>query len=78
MMVEGNNLFTADSLNLIQYCINNLSARDDVGAPYSVMDFVTLEGVGRRVGIVPMSSNSDGHWTEEEAEEFKRQCFSSL
>ena len=72
VMVEGNNLFTADSLNLIQYCINNLSARDDVGAPYSVMDFVTLEGVGRRVGIVPMSSNSDGHWTEEEAEEFKR------
>ena len=71
VLVEGNDLFTADSLNLIQYCINNLSSRKDVGAPYSVMDFVTLEGVGKRVGVVPMSSNSDGFWTDEEAKEFE-------
>lgn len=72
VMIEGNSLFSTDSLNLIQYCVNNLAARKDVGIPYSVMDFATLEGVGRRVGIVPMSSNDGGEWTEEEASEFER------
>lgn len=67
VLIEGKDLYTADSLNLIQYCINKFISRSDVGSSYSVLDFITLEAKGRRLSFVPMSPNKDSYWTEEEA-----------
>ena len=71
VMVDGSDIYSADSLNLIQYCVNNLAARTDVGAPYSVMDFVTLDANGRRLVITPMTTNDGGVWSAEEAAAFE-------
>lgn len=72
VLIGGPDLYSADTLNLVQTCLNEMAARSDVGSPYSVMDFVTLEGVGRRISIVPMSTNDGGMWTDEEASTFER------
>ncbi len=71
IFIQGNDLYSADSLNLIQYCMNELVARPDVGQPYSVLDFVTLEAAGRRLVVTPMASNDDGVWDEDEAAELE-------
>lgn len=72
VLIEGPDLYSADTLNLIQYCINDFVSRSDVGSGYSVMDFVTLEAVGRRISVTPMTTNDGGMWSEEEAAEFER------
>lgn len=71
VQIGGPELYTADTLNLIQYCINEFVSRPDVGSPYSVMDFVTLDAVGRRLAVKPMSTNESDMWTEEEAAQFR-------
>lgn len=72
VLIEGADLYSAETLNLIQYCINEFVSRSDVGSGYSVMDFVTLEATGRRITVTPMTTNDGGMWSEEEAAAFER------
>ena len=67
VMVESDNLFTAENLNLIDDCLSNLSARRELSVPMSALDFITLEKIGSRLGIVPMSPKTGDSWTDEEA-----------
>lgn len=71
VMVEGDDLFTADNLNLLDMTVEKLTSRSDIGLSSSVYDFVTLEKRGTRLATVPMNPNNDGDgWTDEEAEIF--------
>lgn len=68
VMIEGDDIFTKDNLNLIQMTVERLTSRSDIGLSSSVYDFVTLEKRGTRLATVPMNPNNDGDgWTEEEA-----------
>ena len=72
VMVESDNLYTAENLNLIDECLAKLSARRELSTPSSALDFITLEKVGSRLGIVPIAEKSGDTWTEEEAATLKR------
>ena len=68
IMLEAENLFTADNLNTITMCIDKIAAFPEISEPSSVLDFVTFEKRGTRLATVPMSPNSDlDGWSEEEA-----------
>ena len=67
LYVEGD-IYTAESMNLIQGVISDLEATEEIHAPNSALDFITFEKIGSRLGTVPVSPDSDGAWTEEEAE----------
>ncbi len=60
-------LYEADNLNLLQSVLDSFSAYRDVGEPYSVLDYFTFERSGSRLRVAPISPDSDGAWTEEEA-----------
>ena len=72
VMVESDNLYTAGNLNLIDECLAKLSARRELSTPSSALDFITLEKVGSRLGIVPIADKAGDTWTEDEAETLKR------
>lgn len=68
IMLEAENLYTADNLNQIMMCIDKVAAFPEISEPQSVLDFVTFEKRGTRLATVPISPNMDGDaWTEEEA-----------
>ncbi|MBO5770725.1 MAG: MMPL family transporter, partial [Spirochaetales bacterium] len=71
VMVEADDLYTADNLNLIDMTVEKLTSRSDIGLSSSVYDFITLEKKGSRLATIPMNPNNDGDgWTEEEAKTF--------
>lgn len=71
IMVEGDDLFTADNLNLLDMTVEKLTSRPDIGLSTSVYDFITLEKRGSRLATIPMNPNNDSDgWTEEEARIF--------
>lgn len=68
IMLEAENLFTADNLNVIMSCIDKIAAQPEISEPSSVLDFVTFEKRGTRLATVPMSPNNDNDaWSDEEA-----------
>ena len=67
LLVEGENLFTADMLNLLDAVIWNLENRRELSTSFSALDFVTLDAKGTRLVTVPISPDKDGIWTDEEA-----------
>ena len=72
VMVESDDLYTVDNMNLIDECLGQLSARRELSTPSSALDFITLEKVGSRLGIVPMAQKSGDTWTEVEVASLKR------
>ena len=67
LMIEGEDLYTADILNLIEAVLWNLENRRELSAPMSALDFVTLGSKGTRLVTLPVSPDKDGVWTDEEA-----------
>ncbi len=68
VLIEADNLYQKDLLNALESCIGPLIARKEVGVPFSVFDFVTLEKKGTRILTVPLSTHDYGvaNWTDEE------------
>ncbi len=68
VMVEANDLYTAEKLTLIEKTMAHLSATKELSASSSVLNFVTLEKRGTRLMSVPFAPNQGRSlWTEEEA-----------
>ncbi len=68
VMVEANDLYTAEKLTLIEKTMADLSATKELSASSSVLNFVTLEKRGTRLMSVPFAPNQGRSlWTEEEA-----------
>jgi hydrophobe/amphiphile efflux-3 (HAE3) family protein len=68
VMVESPDLYTAESLSLIEQTMHSLTDTGYVSAPFSVLDFVTMEKRGTRLVSVPFASAKiQQQWSEEEA-----------
>lgn len=65
--VEGEDIYTVEKLNLISSVIKTLEETDEMRESSSALDFITFEKIGSRLGTVPVSPDTDGVWTEEEA-----------
>ena len=72
VLVGSPDLYNEYYLNLIEETFAKISSRRDVGEPYSVMDFFTLDKKGTRISTVPMNPDTDRNWTAEEADELAR------
>nr|WP_321262975.1 efflux RND transporter permease subunit [uncultured Sphaerochaeta sp.] len=66
VLVESENLFEADTLNIISTTMEHLDATEYLGNKFSVLDFVTLEKKGTRLISVPFSSQDE--WDEADAQ----------
>ena len=66
VLVESENLFEADTLNIISTTMEHLDATEYLGNKFSVLDFVTLEKKGTRLMSVPFSSQDE--WDEADAQ----------
>ena len=70
VMVESDNLYTAENLTLINVVMNLLGETEYLSKPYSVLDFVTLEKRGSRLTTVPFSTQTfDQSFTDEQAKQ---------
>ena len=67
ILIKGENIYEPDNLNLIEKCIKELEDTRELSQAYSVLDFITLEKKGSRLATVPMASNREGGWNEENA-----------
>ncbi|NMA22579.1 MAG: RND transporter, partial [Spirochaetales bacterium] len=65
VMVESANLYTPENLTLIEKTMNSLQESGYVSAPFSVLDFITLEKKGTRLVTVPFSASQP--WDDEKA-----------
>ena len=71
LMIGGENIFDPAMLNLMQQKLDEFSSFRDVGEPYSVLDYFTFESSNSRLRVVPISTDNNGVWTEEEAEKLE-------
>lgn len=68
VMVESDNLYTAETLTQIEEVMYQLSSTKELSESSSVLDFVTLEKRGTRLMSIPFSPTQGRlTWTEEEA-----------
>ncbi|HKL59422.1 MAG TPA: efflux RND transporter permease subunit [Sphaerochaeta sp.] len=68
VMVEAENLYTAENLTLIEKTMTELSSTKELSESSSVLTFVTLEKRGTRLMSVPFAPNQGRPlWTDEEA-----------
>ncbi len=68
VMVEAQDLYTAENLTLIEKTMGELSSTKELSDSTSVLNFVTLEKRGTRLMSVPFAPNQGRSlWTEEEA-----------
>lgn len=68
VMVESDNLYTAETLTQIEEVMYQLSSTKELSESSSILDFVTLEKRGTRLMSIPFSPNQGRlTWTEEEA-----------
>lgn len=67
LLIGGDDIYTAENLDLIESCLEEFSSFKDVGEPYSVFDFFTFDSTGARLRVIPISPDTDGDWTVEEA-----------
>ena len=68
VMVEADNLYTAENLTLIEQVMTELSATKELSESSSLLNFVTLEKRGTRLMSVPFAPNQGRTlWTDEEA-----------
>lgn len=74
VLIEADNLYQKDLLNILETCIGSLIDRREVGVPFSVFDFVTLEKKGTRLLTVPISTHPYGvaNWTDEEVSQLEQ------
>ena len=73
VMLEAENLYSADNLNAIEMCIDRIASFPELSEPSSVLDFVTFEKKGTRLATVPIKPalESEG-WSEEAAKTLER------
>lgn len=67
VLVQADDLFTAKKLNLVEYVMTKLENMNELFNKQSVLDFVTVEKRGSRLGVFPMDPREGEYWTEEEA-----------
>ena len=67
LLIGGEDVYSPQNLTLIDSCLNEFSSFRDVGEPYSVFDYFTFSKEGQRLRVTPISPDSDGKWTENEA-----------
>ncbi len=67
VLIKGENIYKPDNLNLIERCIKELEDTRELSKASSVLDFITLEKKGTRLATVPMASNRENGWNEENA-----------
>lgn len=73
VLIESDQLFTADSLQAITQTMDSLNETAYLGNMFSVLDFVTLEKKGTRLMSVPFSSQGEkGAWSEADAQLLKQ------
>lgn len=77
-MLEGDRLFDPDTLTAIDGVLSELASYEQLQSPLSPFSFVTIQKKGTRLATIPMSPHQDTTipWTEEEAEQFKKQVLS--
>ena len=72
-LIEGDQVFTADTLNAVQNVLDQLSSLEEVKKPLSPFSFVTVQKKGTRLSTFPLSPVKEGNtWTEEDAKLFKQ------
>ena len=68
VMVEADDLYSAERLSLIEQTMDELSATKELSESSSLLNFVTLEKRGTRLMSVPFAHNQGrALWTDEEA-----------
>lgn len=67
ILVQSEDLFTAKKLNLVEYVMSDLENMNEFFNKQSVLDFITVEKRGTRLGVRPMDPREGEYWTEEEA-----------
>ena len=67
LLIGGNDVYSPENLSLIDSCLKEFSSFKDVGEPYSLFDYFTFTRDGQRLKVTPISPDTDGIWTEEEA-----------
>lgn len=72
-LLEGDRVFTAETLNAVQQVLDELSSLEEVKKPLSPFSFVTVQKKGTRLSTLPLSPVQEGTiWTEEDARVFKQ------
>ncbi len=66
LFVKDPELYTQEKLNLVSDAVERLISLG-LSAPSSALDFITFEKAGSRLMTVPVSPDTDGEWTEQEA-----------
>ncbi len=69
VLVYSDNLYSADFLDTLEECINEIDLRRDSARPTSVLDWFTLKGEDGYMAIESISPRTGPRWSEEEAAE---------
>ena len=69
-VLQGDGVYTANTFNVLESVLKELSQYDELNTPISVLDYLTVQKKGTRLAISKLSSHKQGTtWTDNEVKE---------